>query len=90
MTFALGSIVATPNALEHLEKAGNTPAEYLSRHARGDWGEELCAEDRRTNDAALKNGSRLLSAYKLKTGEKVWIITEADRSATTVLMPEDY
>jgi hypothetical protein len=61
----------------------------LRRHARGDWG-ELDPEDRQANDAALKNGTRLLSVYKTKSGMKFWIITEADRSSTTVLVPEEY
>jgi hypothetical protein len=61
----------------------------LRRHARGDWG-ELDDEDRAANDVALKHGARLLSAYRTKAGTKFWIITEADRSATTVLLPEEY
>lgn len=61
----------------------------LRRHARGDWG-DLDDEDRAANEAALKHGARLLSAYHTKAGTKFWIITEADRSATTVLLPEEY
>jgi hypothetical protein len=62
---------------------------YLNRHAVCDWG-ELNQDDRLANAQALKNGSRLLSAYHLKDGTKIWIITEADRSATTVLLPDEY
>ena len=61
----------------------------LRRHARGDWG-DLDDEDRKANDRALQEGSRLFSAYKTKAGVKFWIITEADRSATTVLLPDEY
>jgi hypothetical protein len=61
----------------------------LRRHARGDWG-EVGVEDQRANDRAVQDGGRLLSAYSTKTNVKFWIITEADRSATTVLLPEEY
>lgn len=83
----LGQIVATPNALAHVP--GPEIAQALARHQSGDWG-ELDKHDREANDTALQDGSRLLSAYRSKAGEKFWIITEADRSATTILMPEDY
>jgi hypothetical protein len=73
--FLLGQILATPGALEALEKAGQTPTEFLQRHARGDWG-EVCAEDRQANDQSLLDGSRILSAYRTSLGERVWIITE--------------
>jgi hypothetical protein len=68
------------------------PSEMLRamrQHARGDWG-ELDKEDQRANDEALKHGGRLLSAYRTEAGVKFWIITEADRSATTVLLPDEY
>ncbi|MFO1458221.1 MAG: hypothetical protein U1G08_02360 [Verrucomicrobiota bacterium] len=85
--FPLGRVVATPNALE------NVPApailEGLSRHQHGDWG-TLSKEDKNANETALKVGSRLLSAYHTVAGRKFWIITEADRSVTTILLPEDY
>ena len=87
--FPLGAVVATPGALEALETAGQSPAEFLSRHAAGDWG-EIGSEDSRANDEAVANGERLLSAYRTKAGEKIWIITEADRSATTILLPSEY
>lgn len=83
----LGEIVATPNALAHVPSPEIIQA--LARHQAGDWG-ELDRHDREANNAALQDGSRLLSAYRSKAGEKFWIITEADRSVTTVLLPEDY
>jgi hypothetical protein len=92
--FKLGQVVATPGAIEALEKAGQVPFEFIARHAKGDWG-DLSEEDRRLNDEALKDGSRILSAYRLNTGLKIWIITEAtddneQRAATTILLPEEY
>jgi hypothetical protein len=72
-----------------LEAAGQHPFLFLARHARGDWG-ELCPADMRANDRALREGDRLLSAYKTSTGERLWVITEADRSATTILLPSEY
>lgn len=87
--FKLGSLVATPAALEELSKASQAPWEFLTRHAQGDWG-DLDDEDRRLNDEAVNAGDRILSAYTLKTGVRVWIITEADRSSTCLLLPGDY
>ena len=81
-----GPVVDQANALE---EAGQLPAEFLSRHASGDWG-GLCEEDRRENERALREGFRLFSSYTLSTGEKLWIITEADRSVTTFLLPLEY
>lgn len=86
---ALGTIVATPGALELLERAGVAPARLLQRHAAGDWG-ELSAEDWQANERAVRDGDRVLSAYPVGDGERVWIITEWDRSATTILRPEEY
>jgi hypothetical protein len=93
--FSLSQIVATPAAIEALEEAGQTAQEFLSRHVCGDWGEAICDEDKELNDEALKDGSRLLSAYRLKNGTKIWLITEAvgddgRREATTILLPEEY
>ncbi len=86
----LGEVVATPGALEALEKAGVLPLRLLGRHQSGDWG-DISEDDKRENELSLKEGFRLLSAYKLPgDGGKVWIITEADRSVTTVLLPEEY
>ena len=87
--FPLGQVVATPGALEALRAAGQTPEEFLVRHHRSDWG-EVDAEDWARNEAALLEGTRLLSAYRLRTGERLWILTEADRSRTTLLLPRDY
>ena len=87
--FSLGQTLATPGALAALEKACKTPAYYLVRHQSGDWG-DLCSEDIKENELSLRQGFRLLSAYVLPTGVKIWIITERDRSATTVLLPEEY
>ena len=87
--FPLGQVVATPGALAALEQAGHAPLEFISRHVAGDWG-ELDEEDRRENEFSLKEGFRILSAYRLKDGTKIWIITEADRSSTTILLPEEY
>ncbi len=86
-TFPLGQLVATPNALEHITQDDIMAA--LQRHVAGDWG-EVCAEDKQSNDHALVEGTRILSAYRAANGTKFWIITEADRSVTTVLLPEDY
>jgi hypothetical protein len=87
--FPLGKVVGTPGALEALALAGNSAAEFLARHTRGDWG-EVDAHDRKANDWSLDHEARILSAYTLSTGVKVWVITEADRSVTTVLLPEEY
>jgi len=88
--FALGQIVSTPGALEALNDEGINGLELLRRHVTGDWG-DLCEDDRRENDLSVKEGFRILSAYRLpRTGVKLWIITEADRSATTFLLPEEY
>ncbi|MEJ7843895.1 MAG: hypothetical protein WKF95_19205 [Rubrobacter sp.] len=84
----LGRIVATPGALETILGAGGDPAAYLARHAMGDWG-ELCGFDRRENGLALRHGRRVLSSYEVGEG-RVWVITEADRSVTTILLPEEY
>jgi hypothetical protein len=87
--FPLGRVVATPGALEALEATGQHPLSFLTRHARGDWG-ELDQEDRAENEYSLTHGLRLLSAYTLTDGTRIWIITEADRSATTILLPSEY
>ena len=87
MLFQTGQIVATPGALE-LAGQGVDLLAYLQRHLAGDWG-DLCPEDKAENDFSLQHGYRLLSAYDTPSG-KLWIITEADRSATTFLLPEEY
>ena len=85
--FRLGRIVATPNALESITQDDILTA--IGRHQSGDWG-DVCAEDRHTNDQALVQRTRILSVYHAANGTKFWLITEADRSVTTVLLPEDY
>ena len=87
--FELGQIVATPGALAALKKAGQQPGEFLTRHVHREWG-DLDDEDRRENEYSLEHGFRLLSAYKTNAGDRLWIITESDRSATTILLPEEY
>ena len=92
--FTPGQIVATPGALSLLAAHQVTPSTLLARHLSGDWGDALCSEDQGLNDAALANGSRLLSAYRVGP-EVLWIITEAEdeqgeRSATTLLLPGEY
>lgn len=89
MLFKLGRLLATPGAAEALRASGESPWAFLGRHLVGDWG-DLCDEDKRLNDIAVLDGTRLLSAYKTATGQKLWIITEADRTATTILLPDEY
>jgi hypothetical protein len=84
----LGRVMATPGALKLLLEVDGHPFELLARHATGDWG-NLCAFDRRQNQIALREGYRVLSSYPIRT-ERVWVITEADRSITTILLPEEY
>ncbi len=87
--FELGRIVATPGAIELLGSSGTDALALLQRHASGDWG-DVDAHDRRENERSLKNGWRLLSSYGVGEGRKVWIITEADRSSTCLLLPSEY
>ena len=85
----LGQTVITPGALDAITKAGQTPFEFLIPHIHCNWG-EVCQEDAALNDWAMKNGERVLSAYRTKTNVRVWVITEADRSSTTILLPDEY
>ena len=95
--FSLGQLLATPGALTTLEAFGVHPlALVLGRHVVGDWG-DLCQEDRALNHHSLANGMRIFSSYKLTrstgdgtTNEAVWVITEADRASTTILLPSEY
>lgn len=87
--FPLGQVVATPDALQALAEAGKEPLVYLARHAHGDWG-NLDPADVQANELALHDGSRLFSAYQVTATLRVWIITESDRSYTTVLLPQEY
>jgi len=93
--FDPGRIVATPGALDAIRASGQTPEVFLAAHLDGYWGDDLCEDDRRLNDEALLDGSRLLSAYRTLRGERVWIVTEAAddlgrRYSTTILRPEEY
>jgi hypothetical protein len=88
--FPLGQTVSTRGALEAFRQEGTNGLEYLHRHFTGDWG-DLCDDDKAENQLAIKEGFRILSAYRLpRTGVKFWIITEADRSVTTFLLPSEY
>jgi hypothetical protein len=82
-------VVATPGALAALEKAGQLLGDFLASHVSGDWGEVL-PEDIKENELSLHHGFRLLSAYRTDAGDKLWVITEADRSSTCILLPEEY
>jgi len=87
--FPLGRVVATPDALDALAEAGQSHSFFLARHVQGDWG-DVDDEDKAANDQALVIGERLLSSYQTLKGVKLWIITEADRSSTCVLLPANY
>ena len=92
--FKPGRVLGSPDALAALERSGESIWRYLAAHLAGDWG-MVDAEDKEANDEAFKDGSRLLSAYILKSGVKIWIITEAEddhgsRGATTVILPDEY
>ena len=89
MKFDPGQIVATPGALAAFEASGEEPLAFLLRHVQGDWG-DVDEHDRQENELSVQHGWRLLSAYRLSDGTRIWIITEADRSATTFLLPEEY
>jgi hypothetical protein len=83
------SAVATPGALAALKKTGQSPVEFLARHVTGDWA-ELPVEDRTENFLSVERGFRVLSSYRTLAGERIWVITEADRSLTTLLLPDEY
>ena len=98
--FVLGKVVATANFIDAIldncaivsgydNEVADEAMQALIRHANGDWG-EACDEDKRSNDAAVKNGTQILSVYRAQNGIKFWVITEGDRSVTTLLLPEDY
>lgn len=87
--FPLGQVVATPGALLAFARAQEVPTPYLARHVTGDWG-DLDDHDRAENQFSLTRHLRLMSAYTLADGTRIWIITEADRSSTTVLLPDEY
>ena len=87
--FPLGQVLATPGALEAIDAAGQTPVEFIARHHVGDWG-DLDEEDKQENRLSIEQGYRILSAYQTNANVKIWVITEADRSATTLLLPSEY
>lgn len=87
--FALGRLMATPAALQALADAGRTAADFIGRHVRGDWS-EMSVEDAATNTVAVFEGSRILSSFALDAEQRVWVITEADRNLTTVLLSTEY
>lgn len=87
--FLLGQVVATPGAIAAMEEAGQSPLDFLQRHASGDWG-DLDDADKQENEFSLEKTLRLFSAYHTKRDQKLWVITEADRSATTILLPSEY
>lgn len=92
--FSLGQVVATPAALGVLHKSGQTPLEFVQRHAAGDWG-NVCDDDRRLNEEAIANGTQIVSCYRTRNRTAIWVITDgADergkRHATTVLLPDEY
>lgn len=87
--FQPGAFVATPGAVEVFKQHAIDPFDLLNRHLSGDWG-DVCQEDRLANDDAVKEGNRVLSSYVVAPGTKLWLITEWDRSYTTVLLPDEY
>ncbi len=87
--FNLGQLVATPGAIQAMRTADISPGTLLVRHQDGDYG-DVSQSDKAENVRALRQGFRIFSAYKLSTGVKVWVITEADRSSTCILLPDEY
>ena len=88
--FSMGRLCATPGALALIQELGEPSMQSLiQRHLVGDWA-EMAQEDQATNHYAIRCGARIFSSYALKTDAKVWIITESDRSLTTVLLPSEY
>ncbi len=89
MLFELGKVVGTPAALRLLEEHGKVPFDFLDRHVEGDWG-DVGREDDLANFRAVKFGERIVSVYRVDGDGRVWVITEGDRSVTTLLLPEEY
>ena len=87
--FSLGRVVATPGALRALAEANQSPFEFIERHQAGDWA-ELCEEDQKENEFSIRNDFRILSAYRTRKNVKLRVITEADRSSTCLLLPQEY
>ena len=94
--FRLGRVVATPGALAALEESNQTAIPFIIRHQTGDWGSEVCEDDKKLNDEAVAHEGdedqqqRVLSCYRTSKGERLWLITEWDRSVTTILLPSEY
>ena len=87
--FSLGSVYLTVGAREALEESNQTPNEFLAKHQSGDWG-LVCEDDKRENQLSVKEGFRILSSYRTSQNVKIWVITEADRTSTTLLEPNEY
>jgi hypothetical protein len=87
--FPLGQVVSTPGALDAFAKSGELAQTFLNRHVTGDFG-TVCEKDRQANEDAIADGGRVFSVYLLKDQTKIWIITEADRSSTCILLPDEY
>ncbi len=87
--FSLGQIVATPGAIEAMNEHNCLPSTLLDKHLSGDWG-SVDTEDAATNDEAVECGDRILSSYRIAETVRIWIITEWDRSVTTILLPSEY
>ena len=87
--FQLGRVGATPGALRVLENAKQAPDVFLDRHVNGDWG-DVPEEDKQENELSVEQGLRILSAYTTSAGDRIWILTEADRSSTIIMLPEEY
>jgi len=87
--FSHGKIVATPGAIKTLEEVGLNPGTFLKRHQSGDWG-DCDADDKLENDLSVREGLRIFSVYHISADRKIWIITEADRSSTCILLPDEY
>lgn len=87
--FSLGRLLCTPGAEHAIAAAGQDPFDFIDRHERGDWG-DCCPEDAAENELSVARGFRVFSVYHTSAGVKLWVITEADRSATTILLPSEY
>ena len=87
--FSVGQVVITQGAAARLGRAGVPAHKYLSAHQRGDWG-CVSGNDAAQNDSSLREGGGMQSVYRLPDGQKIWVITERDRSVTTLLLPEEY
>ena len=90
MNLPLGRLLSTPGAIDAMARAGQDPAELLIRHRSGDWGDVDAVDAAANTHAAIEGDERVLSAYTLSDGTRLWVITEADRSCTTLLLPDEY